>query len=311
MSKLSGNQLRKIFSTTGNSHLLSFSDSAVIPKLDSDILITTDFGPLVGNNCHDAGRISVLNALSDIYVMGGIPLYASVIFIVGEDITDSEREDLFRSISETCKDEGVIITGGHTIVGEQTIIGITAIGTQGDRIIPKNNCSNGDVILISKPIGSGIILRALYDNVLNEAAYHEIMASMKMPNIISSDILTSPCIHAATDVTGFGLLGSLSEMINDDQGATIMLSKIPFFESLRSLSILSYDNEFIQNNLKYARARQKISFAIDSIEKLALFDPQTNGPIILCADPDILKEDISKQLVCIGNVIGKNGFYLN
>lgn len=105
--------------------------------METDLLFTTDFGPLVGKNCKDAGKIAALNAISDIYARGGIALYACVIMIIGNDINKREREVLLSSIIETCKEEKIEVVGGHTISGKQTIVGLTLIGKKDDIYLKK------------------------------------------------------------------------------------------------------------------------------------------------------------------------------
>lgn len=310
MAKLSGTQLRKILANTGNSDLLHFTDSTLIPNPNSDLLISTDFGPLVGKNCSDAGTISALNAISDIYVSGGIPLFASVIMIVGNDLNQLEQEELFLAVSDTCDKEGVKIIGGHTIVGVQTIVGLTVIGIKGEKTLSKDLCHNGDHILISKSVGTGISLRAYYDRVLSEEDYQEAITYMKQTNKLDDRLVSSPFLHAASDITGFGLVGTLSEMLHKDQGAILYLSKIPFLNSINKLSPFAYDSEYIRNNIRYTRSTQDIDWELDSIHKMALCDPQTNGPVIICVDSSIVDFCESINFTCIGRVTNKNGISL-
>ena len=310
MTKLSGAQLRKMFLGTDKEEYLKFEDSTLIPNLNNDLLISTDFGPLVGKNCSDAGKIAVLNAISDIYVRGGTPLFASVIMIIGNDLIGRESSVLFRAMLTACQEAGITITGGNTIVGEQTIIGLTVIGTKGKVTLGKRPCQIGDYLFISKPLGTGISLRAYYDGALEEAAYDEAVSIMLKPNKLGEELLNSKMIHASTDVTGFGLIGTLAEMLDDNQGVEICLSNIPILSSVSKLNAYAYDNEYIQNNIKYAQIRQSVEWEFDTIKKIALADPQTNGPVLLCAEPDFLLSSLSSQFSLIGKITDKNGIIL-
>lgn len=302
MSKLSGNALHDMFHFSDAPDLNDFEDCALIPDLGSNLLMTTDFGPLVGSDCEDAAAIAALNALSDVYAMGGTPLYATIILIVGEDISDIERKKLFSAVVKTCKQEHVSIVGGHTIVGKQTTVGLSVIGRPGKRFFPKANAKEGDILLVSKPLGTGIALRGFYSGILNEDAYNETLGVLKKSNRQPDDLLNCPYVHAMTDITGFGLIGHLSEMLGAQQGAVLHIGAIPCLAAIRALSPIAFANDYINNNIQYARERKRISWHADTIEKLALCDPQTNGPILIAASPEILSVSKKWGLTCIGEV---------
>lgn len=286
MSKLPAIQLKQMFDYAGVNSLMEFQDCAVLPE--TELLFTTDFGPLVGKNCREAGKIAALNALSDIYARGGVALYATVILVLGRDLEAGEKELLLSSVIETCKQEGVEVVGGHTILGRQTIVGLAVIGKKGERFFEKNNCNIGDILLINKKIGSGIALRAYYSGLLDEEKYEELNRVMTTSNHLKKEFLTLPYIHAMTDITGFGLMGHLAEMLKEDQGATLYLNKIPYIKSILKFSAHALDNNTIHDNLDYARESHNIRWHLDTIEKLALADPQTNGPILISADRKIM-----------------------
>ena len=300
MSKLSGKALTQMLNYSGMRDLNEFQDSAVISKQETELLFTTDFGPLVGKNCADAGTIAALNA------SGGIPVCALVILIAGEDIDSDEREILLSSIIDTCRKENVKVAGGHTIAGEESVVGLSVIGNAGQRVFRKRNCRTGDVLLLNKKIGTGIALRGYYYGVLGEEFYQECIHEMKKTNRLPDDLLSSRYIHSMTDITGFGLLGHLSEMLGGGQGARLFLDQIPYVNSISGLSADAYANGFIQNNLNYARERHNIRCHLDTINKLALCDPQTNGPILLSAAPEILNEIEKYGLYHVGTVISNN-----
>lgn len=309
MSKISGIQLKRMltnanFSLEEKEHIsIEIEDCAIISKTDTDVLFTTDFGPLVGKDCQQAGRIATLNALSDIYAMGGTPLYAAIILMAGNDITLEEREILFASMVNTCQAEKVRVVGGHSISGTQSIIGMSVIGCVGRKIFKKRDCNIGDVLLITKPLGTGLSLRGYYNGLLNEEQYGEAINIMLKSNKIKNELLELPYIHSMTDITGFGLLGHLSEMLSEDQGAKLSLSNIPFLDSVLKLPTFALYNTFIENNFHYAQENYTIKWHLDSIQKMALCDPQTNGPILISADRKILPFIKKFELYFIGEVI--------
>lgn len=299
MSKISGNQLKRMFLNADiimnhvsekevESTKFEIEDSALLPKIDSDILFTTDFGPLVGDDCRHAGKIAALNALSDIYAMGGRPLYATIILMVAGDITAEERDHLFSAMVYACQEEKVSVVGGHSIDADQTVVGMSVVGCVGNKVFKKNVCNAGDVLLLSKPLGTGLSLRGYYNGLLNEEQYNQAISIMLQSNRVESEMLELPYIHSMTDITGFGLLGHLSEMLNENQGARLYISKIPFLDSIMELSPIALSSNFIDNNFMYAQEKHRIKWHMDSIHKMALCDPQTNGPILISADRRIL-----------------------
>ena len=299
MSKISGNQLKRMFLNAdiilnqesekeAESTNFEMEDSAILTKIDSDLLFTTDFGPLVGDDCQYAGKIAALNALSDIYAMGGKPLYATIILMMASDITVEERNLLFSSMVNTCQEEKVSVVGGHSIEANQTIVGMSVIGCTGKKVFRKNICNTEDVLLLSKPLGTGLSLRGYYNGLLNEEQYNKAISIMLKSNRIENEMLELPYIHSMTDITGFGLLGHLSEMLNENQGAMLHISKIPFLDSILELSPIALSNSFIDNNFLYAQEKHRIKWHMDSIHKMALCDPQTNGPILISANREIL-----------------------
>lgn len=301
MSKLPGNELSSLLDSVGIMPK-EFEDSAVFSSERDDMLITTDFGFLVGKSCEDAGRVSTLNAVSDIYAMGGIPLYANIILVLGNDIDERERKTLLASVVETCKAENVKILGGHTLLGEKTIIGLTVIGKKGKYFFEKKNCHTGDFLFLNKAVGTGIALRAWEDGVIKDESYAEIMNVMKKANHLdlSSEILEK--VHAVTDITGYGLVGHLSEMLEEEQGAELFINKIPYVTSILRMSVGGADREVIHQNMEYAREKHSIRWHLDTIKNIILCDPQTNGPLLISADRSIAPYAEKMGLINVGTI---------
>lgn len=302
MSKLSGNELSVLLDSAGIM-MDKFEDSAVFPPCQDDMLLTTDFGFLVGDNCDDAGKISALNAISDIYAMGGKPLYANIILILGNDINETERKNLLASVMKTCVEENVKILGGHTLLGgENTILGLTVIGKKGERILKKKNCCVGDWLFLNKPLGTGSALRAWNDGLLKRSSYSEAMSIMKKTNRLNMNLEILEKVHAMTDITGYGLLGHLSEMLNKGQGAKLFIDEIPYISGILELSVGSLDREVIHKNMEYAREKHSVRWHLDTNERIILCDPQTNGPLLISADKSIAPYIEEMDLINIGVV---------
>lgn len=279
-------------------------DCAVLNIQNEKLLFSTDFGPLVGKDLADAGKIAALNAISDIYAMGGIPKYALIQLILGGNMTQEEGALILSGVYKACKEEGVSPVGGHSIVGNETYIGLSVLGKSGKGgIIYKKGARSGSQIWLSKPIGTGLVLRGYYHKLLTDQDYKEAAEILLTPNRTGDLPTDSDMIYAMTDITGYGFLGHLTEMLEDGQGAELIMENIPFLDSIKKLSPNVMRNEYIMNNVDYASRQYRINTELNSIQELALFDPQTNGPILVIADPVC---DISKyndKYIYVGKII--------
>ena len=318
MAKLAGDQLLDIISISmekasvdGQPFLKALSDGHVYDCaiVDNKQLLTTDFGPLVGEDFRTAGRIASLNALSDIYVNGGMPKYAMVIMVLANEMSLEDGSNLLAGILEVCSQERVAICGGHTIRGEEPIVGLSVIGELfSDRIINKEGSMEGDRIWISKPLGTGLALRGYSNNLLSHTGYDEAISVMLESNgIVTHKALSvSDGLHAMTDVTGFGLLGSLIEMLTPSQGAVLRKKNIPLLQSVFNLDPALSLSRYILNNYHYANSLKNVELSFDDIASLSVFDPQTNGPVLVIADKKVKLNEIDGQFRCIGEVVNSN-----
>jgi len=217
--------------------------------------------------------------------------------------------------SSACNEEEVSIVGGHTILSAEPIIGLSVVGSpvKSGIIFGKKGCVAGDSIWISKPLGTAMVLRAYYNGLLSEADYMEAIAIMTTSNKIALNLVDAE-IHALTDVTGFGLLGHLTEMLDDGQGANISTKNVPYLTGICKLPYLQLKTRFIDDNISYLKKVKKLRGDLDSAQKLALFDPQTNGALLAVAPDSSQTSLIESGFVCIGKIIEggqKNEIYLS
>lgn len=280
-----------------------FNDCSVVETGTTVILNTVDYGPLVGDNYYNAGRIAALNALSDIYVMGGRPVNASIIFVIEKGLEKKHQSDILSGLFYECHNAGVVIGGGHTIYGEETLAGLSVIGVY-DSPRRDNVVKNTDIIMVSKEIGSGIALRGYYHNLVNRTDYCEVIKSMLEPNDLSNISNYRDAIHAATDVTGFGLIGHLVEMLKD-KGASIYISNIPLYNAIKELPYHVFFDEKIKDNYRYSSNILELKFSIENMRTLALFDPQTNGPVMIIVDREYEKCFVDAGYITIGSIMDK------
>lgn len=318
MAKISGNKLTDLIYKANSaaqvqsdpflSGLASgvVDDCAIISIQGKKFLHTTDFGPLVGKDPFIAGKIAALNAISDIYAMGGTPQYASVILQFASNLPETEKEHILTGIFDACHAESVNIIGGHTINSTETIVGLSVIGEPGDGpILMKQGCQTGDALVISKPIGTGLLLRGYYHGLLGEQMYDEAIAAALSSNAVAKELLNSGCIHAMTDVTGFGLAGHLSEMLGGKNGARIFLSDVPYLSGVHQMNAAVMMSNYITDNYAYAANSHRIRADLTDIRAAALFDPQTNGPMLLSIGRELLSMAQKLGFACIGEVTGQ------
>jgi selenide, water dikinase len=263
-------------------------DAAVVQVNGTTLLMTTDFGPLVGVDGFAAGKIAALHALSDVYVMGGVPTHALITFVVARTASREQAKTVLAGVFAACASEGVVASGGHTIVGEEFLVGLSVLGhAPGNGFIRKRNCRDGDVLMVSKPAGTAMATRAVYHRLLGSETMSEAVAVMTKSNGPAARAAADAGASAVTDVTGFGLLGHLSEMLAGDQGAQIRIADVPTLSSIRELSPSFANTSFTSGNLDYARRRHRVKIGtFASLAAMTLLDPQTNGAVIAALAPD-------------------------
>ncbi len=193
------------------------SDDAAVYRLNDQqaLIATTDFFMPIVDNPFDFGRIAATNALSDIYAMGGTPIMA--LAIVGMPINVLPHgviADILRGGESVCQEAGIMIAGGHSIDSVEPIYGLAAMGlVHPDRIKRNADARAGDVLILGKPLGVGVLSAALKKNLLDEVGYAAMIAATTQLNRPGPDLGALPGVHAITDVTGFGLLGHALEMV--------------------------------------------------------------------------------------------------
>lgn len=250
-------------------------------------LFTTDIGPIVGTDAFIGGKIAAIHAISDIYVMGGNPTYALLTLIVPKTSTFEQRQALLKGVFTACEEEGVNIVGGHSIFGDNFLIGLSIIGETRDRcILRKQNAQAGDIIMISKSIGTGLAARALFLGEISDQEFSQALDVMLESNKNAAKVALDAQVNALTDITGFGLIGHLSEMLCPSQGAILYSHSIPRLPILEKIYIDGMDTIYTNANLQYARRTHNLQINVEKSLYLPLLDPQTNGPLLASVPPE-------------------------
>ena len=268
-------------------------DAAVVDLGDgSAIVSTTDFFMPIVDDARDFGRIASVNAISDIYAMGGTPIVA--IAVLGwplDQLPPEVARDVVDGAREACTSAGIALAGGHSIDSPEPIFGLAVTGRVQIANLKKNEGARvGDRIFLTKPLGVGILTTAQKQGKLQDAHATLARDSMVALNDIGAELGGQSWVNAMTDVTGFGLLGHLSEMCEaSDVTARVEFAKVPRIES-------SVVDEYIEagcipggTNRNWKSYGHKIGEISDHARKL-LCDPQTSGGLLVAVAPESVGE---------------------
>ncbi len=289
------------------------SDDAAVYRIDDNkaIVQTVDFFTPIVDDPFDFGAIAAANSLSDIYAMGGKPLFAlNIVGFPSSRLPLAVLEDILRGAQYIAEKSGISIIGGHTIDDTEPKFGWTVTGI----IDPKKvitNCSAviGDALILTKPIGTGILSTALKQNMLTDESITELKEVMIALNKNASEVMMEVGVNACTDVTGFGLMGHLLEMTKGSKtSANVYLQKIPILNKVLELAISGIVPGGTQNNLEYTSKHVLYSDKISDVKKLVLNDAQTSGGLLISVQKEkanLLLESLEKRGVDNAEVIGE------
>jgi len=259
-------------------------DCAVIRSGGQRLLATTDLGPWVGVDLYTAGRIAAFHAMSDVFACGGIPKWALVTLIVKAGDPPSYGAAVMAGILDASREEALEICGGHTLVGGEAMAGLAILGVSRPGVhLSKIGAQVGNHVLLSKPLGVGIMTRAYKLALADDTDFEKAVEVMNRSNGPAAEQAVKAGVAAATDVTGFGLLGHLAEMLAPGQGAKIGLSSVPRLEPLARLDPGLGNTYWTKSNMDYVVSKRPLRGAAELAQLLPLLDPQTNGGLLVAA----------------------------
>ena len=267
------------------------SDDAAVYRLNDQqaIIATTDFFMPIVDDPFDFGRIAATNAISDVYAMGGTPIMA--LAIVGMPIAKLSPETIRKILQggeAVCRAAGIPLAGGHSIDSLEPIYGLVALGVVHPDQLKKNSSARaGDVLILGKGLGVGVLAAALKKEILSDAGYAQLIAVTTQLNKVGSPLAAMPAVHALTDVTGFGLLGHLLEMCRGSGlGAQVEFEQVPVLSEALPLVQQDIVPGAVGRNL--ASYGHEVDFAaqLPEWQRKLLADPQTSGGLLVAVAPE-------------------------
>ena len=262
------------------------AEDAGVYKLTDDLAIvqTIDFFTPIVDDPYSFGQVAAANALSDVYAMGGKPLTAMnvVCFPIKKMDIAILREILAGGIDKL-HEAKVILVGGHSVEDEELKYGLSVTGTiHPAKVVLNTGARPGDKLILTKPLGTGIISTALKGKAADEDAVTSIVKSMTTLNRKASELMQAAGVHACTDVTGFGLLGHAAEMMEDsDISMVIHPAAVPLFPGVKELAGMGMIPGGLHRNREFRRDMVKVAKEVPDYLADILFDPQTSGGLLI------------------------------
>ena len=261
-------------------------DDASVYRLTDDLAMvqTLDFFPPVVEDPYTFGKIAAANALSDIYAMGGEVRTALNIVCFPEQMDLNVLGEIMRGGAEKVQEAGGSLSGGHSIADDSVKYGLSVTGIiHPDRVFANSDCKEGDALILTKPLGVGIVCTAARMKAAPQAAYDLAVQSMTTLNKYASEILKKYRLHGCTDVTGFSFLGHLCEMVTDQATARIYKDRIPVIPEAPALAEEFYITAAAQRNRNHVQDKIDFGSCGFSMQEI-LFDPQTSGGLLASID---------------------------
>lgn len=278
------------------------SDDAAVYQINESqaIVATTDFFMPIVDDPFDFGKIAATNAISDIYAMGGTPIFA--LALVGMPIKVLSNATIARILeggAEACRSAGIPIAGGHTIDSVEPIYGLVAIGIVDPKLVKSNAAAQADdVLILGKPLGVGILSAALKKDLLDDAGYQEMIANTTKLNSAGPDLAKLAGVHALTDVTGFGLAGHTLELARASKlTAQIDWQQVPLLSNVQDLADQGVITGASDRNWQSYGSQVHLPKQFSPAQQALLTDPQTSGGLLVSCSADAVSAviEIFKQ----------------
>jgi cysteine desulfurase NifS/selenium donor protein len=280
------------------------SDDAAVYKINETTALvqTVDFFTPIVDNPYDFGAIAAANSLSDIYAMGAKPLFAlNIVGFPSNRLPMAVLKEILKGATDKAMEAGIPILGGHTIDDPEPKYGMVVSGVVHPQKIWSNSGAQvNDAIILTKPIGTGILTTAIKRGLVSQKTKDEVIKSMAELNRKAAEVLQNFTVHACTDITGFGLIGHLSEVsVASKVNIELFANSIPIFDETESFAAANIIPGGSTNNLNYFSKHVIWSEGISAIKQIVLCDAQTSGGLVFMV-PDTEKNNIIDELKSAG-----------
>jgi selenide,water dikinase len=294
----------------------NLDDAGVYQLSDNVALIqTVDFFTPIVDDAYTFGQIAVANALSDVYAMGGRPLTAmNILCFPMKTLGTSVLEDILRGGMDKLHEAEVVLIGGHSVDDDELKYGLAVTGiVPPEKLITNNSAKVGDRLILTKPLGTGIINTAIKAGLVSDSLIEKVTKSMATLNRTASELMQEVGVHACTDITGFGLLGHAAQLASGSQVSLQLYAElVPYFPEVTGFSQQGLCPGGLFRNKDYYNDKIRFETGIPEYIQDILFDAQTSGGLLICLDPDKAEALLARlqnagiaEAVIIGEVIGK------
>ncbi len=288
-------------------------DDAGVYRLTDELAIiqTIDFFTPIVDDPYAFGQIAVANALSDVYAMGGKPLNAmNIVCFPTRSLDISVLRDILRGGMDKMLEAGVALVGGHSIDDAELKYGLSVTGTvHPRRLVTNGGARAGDRLILTKPLGTGIISTAVKAGIAGEEVVARITRSMATLNKKASELMLEAGAHAATDITGFGFIGHTVQLAQNSQlGINIHSALLPFFPEARGFAEQGLCPAGLYRNRDFYSSQVQIAGGVAEPIADILFDPQTSGGLLICLEAgkaELLLERLHQNGVAEAAIIGE------
>ena len=291
------------------------SDDAAVYAVTDDIAViqTVDFFTPIVDDPFQFGAIAAANSLSDIYAMGGKPAFAlNIVGFPSNRLPISVLEAILAGAQSKAEEAGIAIIGGHTVDDTEPKFGQAVTGfVHPDKIWRNQGAQVGDVVILTKPIGTGILSTAMKRGMLNSDQTENLIQTMAQLNAAASENLADLEVHACTDVTGFGLLGHLLEMVKPANfTARLQFSKIPLLDGVMEMAMSGAIPGGTRDNMSYTAPFVHFGQGMSDLERLVVNDAQTSGGLLVALTPQNAEAYLAKMksaVWVIGSIVQMAG----
>ena len=280
------------------------SDDAAIYQVSEDLALvqTLDFFPPIVDDPFTFGQIAAANAISDIYAMGGEPKIALNILCIPKDLPSEAVHAILSGGYSKAAEAGVIIAGGHSIHDREPKYGLSVTGfIHPKKILCNNSAREGDVLILTKALGTGILNTAQKAEMLSAEQYAPVVAQMATLNKAARDVMMKYDVHSCTDVTGFSLMGHSLEMTKEKVTAVIDSSAVPILDGALDFAMMGLCPEGMYRNRHFAESHVKVMPGVAREMMDVLFDPQTSGGLLIAVSEADAMAMLDEMRDCVPN----------